>query len=176
MESFIQAAIAVLYTTRSDDEEDDRQTIKSTTSTIISSLTANKSNTRLRLKALLALLNLVSETDIKYDILLSLLDFAISTNNSRLVSHFHHRVEQWIVNWQLSILQRRNLYQKISELLSADNQNSLSLIFLIKYFDTYAGETYPVEVEIIAQTAVLSAIKSPVSSFTDRSALLEVLR
>ena len=62
----------------------------------------------------------------------------------------------------------------MSELLSNDGQSSVGLVYLIKYFNTYTGQKYPVEVEAVATTAVLSAIKSPVSSFADRSALYEV--
>ena len=46
--------------------------------------------------------------------------------------------------------------------------------FLIKYLGTHGGEVYPPDVQQLATTAVLSAIKSPVSSFSDRNALLEV--
>lgn len=46
--------------------------------------------------------------------------------------------------------------------------------FLIKYLGTHGGEIYPPDVQQLATTAVLSAIKSPVSSFSDRNALLEV--
>lgn len=46
--------------------------------------------------------------------------------------------------------------------------------FLIKYLGTHSGEVYPTAVQELATTAVLSAIKSPVSAFSDRNALLEV--
>ena len=46
--------------------------------------------------------------------------------------------------------------------------------FLIKYLGTHGGEVYPPAVQELATTAVLRAIKSPVSSFSDRNALLEV--
>jgi hypothetical protein len=46
--------------------------------------------------------------------------------------------------------------------------------FLIKYLGTHGGEVYPPAVQELATTAVLSAIKSPVSAFSDRNALLEV--
>ena len=48
--------------------------------------------------------------------------------------------------------------------------------FLIKYLGTHGGEVYPPAVQELATTAVLRAIKSPVSSFSDRNALLEVGR
>lgn len=169
VESFIQATISVLYTLQGG-EANVHETIIMT----IQSLTSKTTNARLRLKALVALLNLTMTTITKFSILESIFSFALATNNSKLVTNFHTRIEEWIITWKLSDLQKRNLYQKVSELLSADGKNSLSLIFLIKYFDTFAGESYPKDVEAVMTTAVLSAIKSPVSSFPDRTALLEV--
>ena len=64
----------------------------------------------------------------------------------------------------------------MSELLSSIGETSKSLTYLIKFFNTYIGQKYPEDVEVIAITAVLSAIKSPIASFADRSALLEVIR
>jgi hypothetical protein len=139
-----------------------------------SSIVASKTHPRSRLKALLALFNHVMEVDKKYSILEALVTFALATKNAKLVSHFHSRVDDWIASWKLDVLKARCLYQYFSDLLSAEDKGSLSLIYLIKYFDTFAGERYPTEVEAVAIRAVLSAIKSPVSSFTDRTALLEV--
>lgn len=163
----------MLYTSRNDsqDKEISHNTINNMTASIVSS----KTHSRSRLKALLALFNHVMEVDEKYSILEALVIFALDTKNAKLVSHFHSRVDDWIVSWKLDIPKARNLYQLFSDLLNADDKGSLSLIYLIKYFDTFAGEKYPSEVEAVAVRAVLSAIKSPVSSFTDRTALLEVL-
>lgn len=149
-------------------------TVKQTVALLLSTVTAVTTHSRHRLKALLCLLNIVLEEDIKYDVLINLIAFALATKSSRLIAHFHTRVDEWVVSWKLDLPQKRKLYQSVSELLAADNKVSLSLTYLIKFFDTFAGEKYPPEVEEIAVTAVLSAIKSPVSSFTDRSALLEV--
>ena len=63
----------------------------------------------------------------------------------------------------------------MSEVLSSDSQTSIALSYLIKYFKTFAGQKYPADVEEIAIKAVVSAVKSPVASFGDRSALLEVM-
>lgn len=79
-----------------------------------------------------------------------------------------------MIDWKLSLLQSRNLYQKISELLAIDGLTSIALMYLIKFFKTYGIESYPPDVEEIAIQAILQAIKSPVSAFTDRTALLEV--
>jgi hypothetical protein len=78
------------------------------------------------------------------------------------------------VDWSLDVTQKRSLLHSMSEILSSDNQNSVALSFLIKYFKTFSGEPLPSEVEIVAQSAVVSAIKSPVASYADRSALLQV--
>ena len=62
----------------------------------------------------------------------------------------------------------------MSEILAIDGQTSLSLIYLIKFFDTYLNQKFPNDIEVVAITAIVSAIKSPVSSFQDRLALLQV--
>jgi hypothetical protein len=58
--------------------------------------------------------------------------------------------------------------------LGKDGKDSLALKFLILYLGTYGVEAYPPAVQELATSAVLKAVKSPVSSFSDRNALLEV--
>ena len=168
VESFIQATISVLYTLGGDFDK------VNTVSAMIAKITSSDSHGRLRLKSLVGLLNLIMEPISKYNILISILKYSQQIKLTKLIFHFHNRIDDWIIEWKLNDLQKRVIYQLISEILSIENLNTISLNYLIKYFDTYTGEKYPTEVETIAITAVLSAIKSPVSSFSDRSTLLDV--
>jgi hypothetical protein len=72
-------------------------------------------------------------------------------------------------------MDQRALFKFVSEIMAKDGQESLALKFLIQYLGTFGGEVYPEDVQALATTAVLSGIKSPVSSFSDRNALLESL-
>jgi len=168
VDSFIQASVSVMYTL-SEDGVDHTDSIAS----MVSSLVSSTGKPKLRLCALVTLLNLVVETNTKYSILTAIFQVALSTSQPKLVTHFHNRIDEWIASWGLSVAEKRNIYQTMSELLSGDGQSSVALVYLIKYFNTYMGQKYPIEVEAVAITAVLSAIKSPVSSFADRNALFE---
>ena len=50
-----------------------------------------------------------------------------------------------------------------------------ALLYLVKYLDTYTGQTYPADVQKLVQEAVLSAVRSPVYAYEDRSQLYETL-
>ena len=45
----------------------------------------------------------------------------------------------------------------------------------MKYLDTYTGQTYPADVQKLVQEAVISAVRSPVHAYEDRSQLYETL-
>ena len=129
--------------------------------------------TKLRLRCMVSLFNLTSIGKSKYDILIEIFRYALSTNQLSDVSKFHEHVEEWMLLWQCQQLEKRALYQVVSDVLSKDRKESLALHFLILYFSTFGGETFPSDVQLIATTALVSAIKSPVSSLDDRNALLE---
>jgi len=88
------------------------------------------------------------------------------------VSKFHNRIVPWADEWNLSVERRRELFKLASDVLQKDGQESSALHFLVKYLTTF--EDYPSEVLASVTNAVISAIKSPIPSFTDRIALYEV--
>ena len=83
-------------------------------------------------------------------------------------------MELWVEAWHLSTPDKRELFWTVSNALSKDGQDSIALNFLVKYLNTFVGEAYPDDVRGIIITAVVSAVKSPVSSFPDRATLFEV--
>lgn len=107
---------------------------------------------------------------------IAILEYARIMKIQNLVLHFHTRIDFWAAHWGLSDTQKRNMYQKMSDILSMSDKNSLALNFLIKFFGTYHGvSSYPEDVKEIAVKAVVSAINSSVSSYADRNRLLEVI-
>jgi hypothetical protein len=100
--------------------------------------------------------------------------YALATGQTSSVNQYYNRIEGWATSWGLSTLQQRELYQATSDILAKEGKNSLALRFLILYLGTYGVDAYPPEVEQLATTTVLKAVKSPVSSYSDRNALLEV--
>lgn len=71
---------------------------------------------------------------------------------------------------------RRSLYRLVSEIMVGEDKTPLALRYLVKFFGTFSEERFPADVESLAKVSVINAIKSPVSSFSDRNALLEVRR
>ena len=100
--------------------------------------------------------------------------YAITTGETDRVSHFHVHVENWMISWELSLSDRRSLYRLVSEVMVGEDKSPLALRYLVKFFGTFSEERFPVDVESLAKVSVINAIKSPVSSFSDRNALLEV--
>lgn len=159
---------------------------------------------KLRIQALIAILNLVSNSHLQYStiagfqslriscqfsshvfpphiyflsciVLLAIFDYAIASNQSRLVFHFHKSVEAWVVMWELTVAEKRALYHQTYRILTSVQQKSQAVRFLTLYFGTFRGETeLPQGEASVAEAALISAINSPVSDFRDRSYLLEV--
>ena len=50
-----------------------------------------------------------------------------------------------------------------------------ALVYLVKYLDSYVGESYPIDVQKRVEEAVLSAVRSPVHAYNDRLKLYETL-
>ena len=50
-----------------------------------------------------------------------------------------------------------------------------ALVYLVKYLDSYVGESYPIDVQKRVEEAVLSAVRSPVHAYDDRLKLYETL-
>lgn len=168
IEGCIDAIVSVMFTLR---ENVDSVPLSKQILSALAEDTSSK--TKLRLRVMVSLFNLTSVGQSKYDILIAIFRYALATAQASEVSRFHERVEEWIRAWSCKQLELRALYQVVSEVLAKDGKDSLALQFLIKYFGTFGGEAYPPEVQALATTAVVSAIKSPLSSFGDRNALLE---
>jgi len=130
---------------------------------------------RLRLKILVSLFNLLLFPLAKYTVLKSIFTYANSTRLSSLVSSFHSRVEGWAESWKLSAAEKRELFLLVASTLEEDNKLSDALQFLVKYLDTYVGETFPPSAQQIATNAVVNSIKAPVGAFKYRTILQESL-
>lgn len=155
-------------------KEDDK--VQGVVSSICTALTSSKDDkSRMRLKILVSLFNLLVFPTVKISVLMSLLKYAQETGLSSLVSHFHERIDGWAASWKLSSAEKRELFTLMADVLERDNNSSASLQFLVKFMDTYAGETFPTEVQTVATTAVVKAIKAPVGAFKYRAVLQESL-
>lgn len=171
IESFVQAILSIVYSLS------DEVNYSAVFESIIKAFSESQTFPRFRLKALVSLFNLIlpeKSPKSQYEVLIALFSFAKTTGQTGLIVHYHSRIEEWIGAWGLTDLaDLRKLYQIVSEILSIGGQTSKALHFLIQFFGTYGSQAFPDDVREVAKTAVLSAIKSPVSSFSDRSALLE---
>jgi hypothetical protein len=154
------------------EDEKVHEVVKSVT-TCLTSTTDVKP--KLRLKILVSLFNLLVFPAAKYAVLTSVFSYANATGQSGQVSHFHPRVDGWTTAWSLSAGDKRALFLLMATTLEADAKLSDSLQFLVKYLDTYAGETLPTDVQQTATTAVVNAIKAPVGAFKYRAVLQESL-
>eukprot|EP01038_Epipyxis_sp_PR26KG_P013111 gene13111-17575_t len=168
LEGIFQSLFSIMYTLG--DGNENPVVFKS----IISTLTANKTlKPRFRLNALVILFNLTLTVPCKFDVLIAILTYAKESSLTKLVSNFYAKYDEWITSWKLSIDQQRLLLQTVSQSLQTDGQYSQALGALIKYFNTYKGVKYPTEVESLVSIALVSAIKSPIAQFSDRTQLLE---
>jgi hypothetical protein len=105
----------------------------------------------------------------------AIFSYASKSGQAGTVAKYNERVDAWISAWNLTIPQQRVLHSLVAEVLGKDlKQASLALIFRVKYLDTFRGEEYPPEVLVLATAALLNGVNSPVTSFKDRNALLEV--
>jgi translation initiation factor 3 subunit M len=168
VEGCVEGIVSVLFTLR--EGVDSVPIVKQILSALAEDTTMR---TKLRLRAMVSLFNLAASGQSKYDVLIAIFRYAMATGQVNAVVRFHERVEEWVVAWGTAQLEQRALYQVVSEVLSKDGQQSLTLRFLIRFFGTFGGEEYPPDVQALATTAVVSAVKSPVPSFGDRNALLE---
>lgn len=158
----------------------DQAQASSNFSLVVKSLTASTSNSpqilRRRLRCLTILTNLTPNSQSKFEALNAILGYSINKPSALpMIAHFHSRIDEWVTAWVLGKLEKRTLYHNMSIILSASkdqSHNSIALSFLIKYFKTFEGEAWPQEVNNLAIDAVVSAIKAPVSSFSDRNSLL----
>lgn len=106
----------------------------------------------------------------------AILEYSLATQQTNLVAHFSSKTDEWIAAWGLTVEASRVLLRNFALVLEKEGDKSVAVKALVKYFQTYKSETgnYPGEVEKLIQTAVISAINSPLDAFNDRIALLEV--
>ena len=132
---------------------------------------------KLRLRVLVSLFNMSFSSKSKHFVLCSIFTYAIASGQTALVHSYHKRVVEWATEWSLPVLEKRNLYLLVSQVLEANKEPSLALSFFVLYLSCFGKDaTLPAEAQSLAITAVKSAIKSPVTSFGDRNSLLEVRR
>ena len=135
-----------------------------------------KLKSKLRLKVLVSIFNMLVTPGTKYFVIKAIFKYALASKQSPIISKFHEKVDYWITAWKLDISSKRELYQLSSDILSQDsNESANALIYLVKYLDTFKGEVYPPDVQKRTIDAVISALRSPVSSYKDRSKLYETL-
>jgi translation initiation factor 3 subunit M len=160
-----QALVMFLF---NQDEEKTTEIVRD----IANALTISTDNkTELRLRILVCLFNQILTTSPKVMLLKTILRYASDSNLSSLVTEFYERIEGWIVTFDINKEDQRELLLLIATTLESNEKISDSLEFLVKYLDTYKGETFPDSVQAIATTAVVNAIKAPVASFKYRTLL-----
>ena len=138
-------------------------------------LVAKTDKAKLRLRVLVSLFNMSTSARSKHFALTAILKYAISSGQAALVQSYHKRVVAWVEDWALPVVDKRNLYLLVSEVLEANKEPSLALSFFILYLSGFGKDAaLPAEAHALAITAVKSAVKSPVTSFADRNSLLEV--
>lgn len=130
---------------------------------------------KLRLRILIAIFNMSFSSQSKHFLLCAILKYANATGQTGLVYSYHTRIVEWVTEWGLPDVDKRNLYLLVSEVLENAKESSLALTYFVLYLSTFGKDTaLPAEAHTLAITAVKSAIKSPVPLFGDRSTLLEV--
>ena len=128
------------------------------------------------LKALVALFNLTFNTDSKLEVLNAIFVYAQKTGQSSQVAHLTKKYDDWVLAWNMSIEQQRELLKSLALILKDSGESAQALTTMINFFKTFKGTgNYPKDVEDLISATLLSAIKSPISAFSDRVALLESL-
>mmetsp|Transcript_15868 Transcript_15868/g.23898 ORF Transcript_15868/g.23898 Transcript_15868/m.23898 type:complete len:396 (+) Transcript_15868:45-1232(+) len=169
-EGSFQAIVSILYTLQEEDKA-----LSITNTTVEKLCSNNESKCALRLKILVTFFNLLTNVQFKLTVLRAIFKYAIDTNQTVLIGHFHGPVTRWVEEWNLSNTDKRMLYHSMSDILMRNGDESLALQFLIKYLNTFGKEECTKEAVQFATSAVINAIKSPAASFTDRSLLHQSL-
>lgn len=110
-----------------------------------------------------------------YSQCLAIVKYAFDTHQQPLIQHLSTKIDDWILTWNLNVVQQRYLLKTMANALLSYGSNVHYLRLMIKYFqtlDSIASITKEIDVDI--QNAVLYSIKSPLDSFTDRCLLLKV--
>merc|ERR1711871_26713 len=162
-----QAVISIMFSLQGD-----HQPIVEKIITCLIKDTSNKIS--LRLKVLVCVFNMLVTSQSKLAVIKATFKYALDSSQSSVVSKFHDKVSYWINEWKLNIEDQRELYQLISDILGKDGREE-ALVYLVKYLDSYVGESYPIDVQKRVEEAVLSAVRSPVHAYDDRLKLYEAL-
>lgn len=142
---------------------------------IITSLIDATDKPLLRLKALTSLFNLTFAGDSKFEVLNAIFKYARETNQSEQITHLYAKYDDWVAAWSLTVDQQRELLKNLTLALQQTGKADQALATMTKIFRTCTGDKYPADVEELICAALLSAIQSPISAFSDRVALLESL-
>eukprot|EP01041_Mallomonas_annulata_P006903 gene6903-14016_t len=168
-EGCFNAFVTILFSVES--EEESLSIVKS----LIESVSSNvQEQTKIRLRILVSLFNLLTSYVAKFEVLKGIFAFAIKSNQTTSIIKYHTRIESWTDSWSISSTEKRELYSLVAQVLTKDSKDSLPLSFLVKYLDLFVGEKLPEDVIAVALFAVVGAIKSPISSFPERMALMEL--
>lgn len=131
--------------------------------------------TKLRLRVLVTLFNMSFSGQAKHYVISAIMRYALVTGQTALVLPYHARVVAWAAEWALTAVDKRGLFLLTSDVLTTAKETSLALGFFVLYLSTFSRDAaLPADAHALAISAVISAIKSPVPAFNDRSTLLEV--
>ena len=167
-----QALISIMFSL--DNEQQCREIIERVVGCLISD--EKPKSSKLRLKVLVSVFNLLVTPATKFFTLKSILSYALKSGQSAAVSKFHEKIDYWVTQWGLDVDSSRELYQLISDILVQDRRGAAAAVmYQVKYLDTFAGQVYPADVQKCATDAVVSAITSPVSFYRERSKLYDTL-
>lgn len=174
-EGCFEVLFSLIYTLP---DHNERQNIIKTIIAALTSEPIHKPN--LCLKALVALFNLSFSGESKFDVLLSIFMFARQTKQSNEITHFHVNFDSWVKSWNLSVPQQLELLKNISIVLQEAGQSALSMNTMTKFFQTLKSSQTPInftaDLQEIVITTILSGIRSPISAFSGRMALLEAVQ
>jgi len=130
---------------------------------------------KLRLRILVSLFNMSFTAHSKHFVICAIFKYALASSQTSLVYAFHTRVAGWVEEWNLPAVDKRSLFLLLSEVLESAKESSLALSFFVLYLSAFGKDaSLPADALGLAIATVKSAIKSPVTGFADRSALLEV--
>ena len=101
------------------------------------------------------------------------LRFAISAKLTNCVSHYNLIASDISSRWALTTEESCSLNLLLAEVLSAEGSDSLAVKFLSLYLKNSKKDLSPTESALVAN-ALVNTLKSPISSFADRTLLLEV--
>jgi len=129
----------------------------------------------LRLKILNNLYNMFDSDSIsRYEVFVSILQYALDSNNTEVVIPHFKYVDEWIKIWAANTEQSRKIYKLISHILQVSNKSLQSYHALIKYLRTFDAteEEALVSAKEAGVRAASQAIKFPeVNEFDE---LLEI--